>query len=241
MSLKTVLIIPSRIGSTRLKNKPLVEISGKTLIQRVYENASLSSPNVFIATDSDLIKDHISPLTSNIILTSKNHISGTDRVFEAAEKLELDDDTLIINLQGDEPFMPKEVISSLIASLQNNPSNIVTAAHRIVSKTLIADPNCVKAIINDKSFAVDFVREIEYLPDTLYYQHIGIYGYSMATLKKLVNLKPTLNELNRKLEQLRFQDNGFKILISKFDITIPPGIDTEADVEAAINFINNES
>lgn len=241
MSLKTVLIIPSRIGSTRLKNKPLVEISGKTLIQRVYENASLSSPNVFIATDSDLIKDHISPLTSNVILTNKKHISGTDRVFEAAEKLELDDDTLIINLQGDEPFMPKEVISSLIVSLQNNSSNIVTAAHRIVSKTLIADPNCVKAIINDKSFAVDFVREIEYLPDTLYYQHIGIYGYSMATLKKLVNLKPTLNELNRKLEQLRFQDNGFKILISKFDINIPPGIDTEADVEAAINFINNES
>ena len=241
MSLKTVLIIPSRIGSTRLKNKPLVEISGKTLIQRVYENASLSSPNVFIATDSDLIKDHISPLTSNVILTSKKHISGTDRVFEAAEKLELDDDTLIINLQGDEPFMPKEVISSLIVSLQNNSSNIVTAAHRIVSKTLIADPNCVKAIINEKSFAVDFVREIDYLPDTLYYQHIGIYGYSMATLKKLVNLKPTLNELNRKLEQLRFQDNGFKILISKFDITIPPGIDTEADVEAAINFINNES
>ena len=241
MSLKTVLIIPSRIGSTRLKNKPLVEISGKTLIQRVYENASLSSPNVFIATDSDLIKDHISTLTSNVILTSKKHISGTDRVFEAAEKLELDDDTLIINLQGDEPFMPKEVISSLIVSLQNNSSNIVTAAHRIVSKTLIADPNCVKAIINEKSFAVDFVREIDYLPDTLYYQHIGIYGYSMATLKKLVNLKPTLNELNRKLEQLRFQDNGFKILISKFDINIPPGIDTEADVEAAINFINNES
>ena len=241
MSLNTVIIIPSRIGSTRLKNEPLVDISGKSLIHRVYENALLCTPNVFVATDSDIIKNHIQPITSNVIITDKHHISGTDRVFEAAKKLNLDKDTLIINLQGDEPFMPKEVVKGLIESFKMNTSSIVTAAHKIVNREIIANPNCVKAIIDDQSFAKDFVRNIEYVDGASYYQHIGIYGYSMATLQKLVSLKPTLNEIERKLEQLRFLDNGYKIKISKFNINIPPGIDTEDDVKTAIKYINNES
>lgn len=240
MSLNTFIIIPSRIGSTRLINKPLVDISGKSLIQRVYENALLTSTKVYIATDSVIIKEHIKPLTSDVILTSPNHISGTDRVYEAAEKLKLEDDALIINLQGDEPFMPIEVVNGLIETYKKNTSQIVTAAHRITKRSLITDPNCVKAIIDDQSCALDFLRNIDYIDGNQYYQHIGIYGYSMAILRKLIELKPTPNEIERKLEQLRFLDNGFKIHISKFDINIPPGIDTKDDVQSAIKYINNE-
>ena len=137
--------------------------------------------------------------------------------------------------------MPKEVVKELIDSFKMNTSNIVTAAHKIVNREIIDNPNCVKAIVDDQSFAKDFVRNIEYVDGASYYQHIGIYGYSMATLQKLVSLKPTLNEIERKLEQLRFLDNGYKIKISKFNINIPPGIDTEDDVKTAIKYINNES
>ena len=115
-----VILIPSRIGSTRLPNKPLVNLSGKTLIQRVFEQALRATPKSFIATDSKLIFDHAKSFTDNIVMTSDSHISGTDRVFEAASKLSLNPDQLIINLQGDEPFMPVDLVTSLVDDFDNN-------------------------------------------------------------------------------------------------------------------------
>lgn len=241
MASKPVIIIPSRIGSTRLKNKPLIDLAGKSLIKRVYENAISISDDVYIATDSEEILDHVSTFTSDVVMTSKDHISGTDRVHEAAKILNIDDDRLIINLQGDEPFMPASVVNKLIAEYGQNSCDVITAAHRLDDQDLITNPNCVKAIINDDSFANDFLREVNVTKHHNFYQHIGIYGYSYRKLKELIALEPTYNEISRKLEQLRFLDNGYKIYISITDKTIPPGIDTQDDVDRAINFINNDS
>ena len=241
MSLKPVIIIPSRIGSTRLKNKPLVNLNGKSLIQRVYENAISIIDDVYIATDSMEIFDHTSSFTNNIVMTSKDHISGTDRVYEAAETLNIDNDRLIINLQGDEPFMPSSIVNNLINQYKKNNCDVITSAHILDDPLLINNYNCVKAIINEDSFADDFLREVDINKHDNFYQHIGIYGYSLKTLKELINLEPTQNELSRNLEQLRFLDNGYKIFISITDEVIPPGIDTQDDVNRAINFIANDS
>jgi 3-deoxy-manno-octulosonate cytidylyltransferase (CMP-KDO synthetase) len=241
MSLKPVIIIPSRIGSTRLKNKPLVDLNGKSLIQRVFENAISIVKDVYIATDSVEIFDHISLFTDNIVMTSKDHISGTDRVYEAAEILKIDNDRLIINLQGDEPFMPASIVNNLITQYKKHDCDVITSAHLIDDSSLVNNYNCVKAIINEDSFADDFLREVDANKYDLFYQHVGIYGYSLRTLKELINLEPTQNELSRSLEQLRFLDNGYKIFISITEEVIPPGIDTQDDVNRAINFITNDS
>ena len=126
-----VILIPSRIGSTRLKNKPLVDLNGKSLIQRVFERGKLITDNVYIATDSNIVKDHVSSFTSNVVMTSNEHISGTDRVCEAASILSLGDDQLIVNLQGDEPFMPEALILSLVNDYYNNLCDVITARHPI--------------------------------------------------------------------------------------------------------------
>ena len=241
MASKPVIIIPSRIGSTRLKNKALIDLAGKSLIKRVYENAISISDDVYIATDSKQILDHVSTFTNDVLMTNKDHISGTDRVHEAAETLNIDNDRLIINLQGDEPFMPASVVNKLIDEYDQNSCDVITAAHLLDDPDLITNPNCVKAIINDASFANDFLREVNVNKYNNFYQHIGIYGYSFKKLKELIALKPTHNEISRKLEQLRFLDNGYKIYISITDKSIPPGIDTQDDVDRAINFINNDS
>ena len=105
----TYILIPSRIGSTRLKNKPLIDLDGKSIIQRAISNALSITENAYVATDSDLIKSNVEQITNNVIMTSSSHISGTDRIYEAAKKLGLNDKTLILNLQGDEPFIPKRI------------------------------------------------------------------------------------------------------------------------------------
>lgn len=241
MSSKSVIIIPARIGSTRLKNKPLVDIKGMSLIERVYKNAKSIIDDVFIATDSSEIIKHVNTFTDKVIKTDKNHISGTDRVYEAACNLDLPSDTLIINLQGDEPFMPSKLVKNLINSYESNDCDVITAAHKISDTSLINNPNCVKAIINKNSYAKDFLRTIDVNNYNLFYQHIGIYGYSFDILKKLVSLKPSVNELERKLEQLRFIDNNYSIYVLKTNLSIPPGIDTSEDVDAAIKYIENET
>ena len=126
-----VILIPSRIGSTRLQNKPLVDINGKTLIQRVFDQSLKATSQSFIATDSRLIYDHVKSFTDNIVMTSDTHISGTDRVFEAASILSLEKDQLIINLQGDEPFMPVDLINTLVDDYANNECDVITASHPI--------------------------------------------------------------------------------------------------------------
>ena len=234
-----VILIPSRIGSTRLQNKPLVDINGKTLIQRVFDQSLKATSQSFIATDSRLIYDHVKSFTDNIVMTSDTHISGTDRVFEAASILSLEKDQLIINLQGDEPFMPVDLINTLVDDYANNECDVITASHPIQLNEDFTNPNCVK-VSSESSYATDFMRMPSKEPLELLNRHIGIYGYTFETLEKLVALEPSSREIELKLEQLRFMDNRYSIYVSQYRNSIQSGIDTSDDVDAAILYLNNQ-
>ena len=233
------ILIPSRIGSTRIKNKPLVDINGETLIQRVFKNALSITPNTYVATDSELIKDNIFKISSNVIMTSE-HISGTDRIHEAASKLSLPDDTFILNLQGDEPFIPKKLISQVINDFNENDCDVITVSTNIQLIDDVDNPNCVLVEADENMYAENFIRvpDVDVTINPL--RHIGIYGYSFKTLNNIVNLEPTKSELEFKLEQLRFLENDYKIYVSHYDGYIPNGIDTEQDVIAANKYLQSK-
>ena len=228
------IIIPSRIGSTRLKNKPLIDINGESLIQRVFKNALNMSPNTFVATDSELIAKNLEIITSNVIMTANEHISGTDRVHEAATKLNLNEQTLILNLQGDEPFIPNDLISQMKNNFYSLSCDIVTASNPLKSIEDIHNPSCVMVEVDESNYAKQFLRTGS-LNNPM--RHIGIYGYSLKTLNQLVSLKPTENEIKLKLEQLRFLENDFSIYVSNYIDDIPDGIDTADDVIKAKSYL----
>lgn len=229
------IIIPSRIGSTRLKNKPLIDLNGRSLIQRVLINALNISKNSFVATDSILISKNVNNISNNILMTSKNHISGTDRIYEAATQLNLSKDTLIINLQGDEPFLPKALIDNMINDYNKNTCDVITASNKINKQDELANPNCVLVETDNKNYATKFVRVGDvHDPE----RHIGIYGYSLKVLEEFVNLKPTKSELSLKLEQLRFLENNYSIYVTKYNDEIPNGIDTQDDIEKAVKYLS---
>ena len=228
------IIIPSRIGSTRLKNKPLIDINGESLIQRVFKNALNISPNTFVATDSELIAKNLEIITSNVIMTANEHISGTDRVHEAATKLNLNEQTLILNLQGDEPFIPNDLISQMKNNFYSLSCDIVTASNPLKSIEDIHNPSCVMVEVDESNYAKQFLRTGS-INNPM--RHIGIYGYSLKTLNQLVSLKPTENEIKLKLEQLRFLENDFSIYVSNYIDDIPDGIDTADDVIKAKSYL----
>lgn len=240
MNSNFAILIPARIGSTRLKNKPLIDIKGMSLIERVFKNSITITENTYIATDSQKVLRHVQSFSTNIVMTSDAHISGTDRVFEAAENLKINDDTLIINLQGDEPFMPKDLVIQLVEDFNNNSCDVISACHPINNSDDLKNPNCVKVHCDSNNYAKSFQRILN--SNELSMRHIGIYGYRMKTLRKLVNLKPTKNELFHKLEQLRFMDNNYSIYMTHYKNEIPSGIDTQEDVDQAINYLlSNEN
>ena len=233
MDNRTIILIPSRIGSTRLPKKPLINISGMSLIQRVFTNVDKLKLDTFIATDSDEIFEHVLKFTKNVVMTDSKHISGTDRVFEAATKLNIKDDDLVINLQGDEPFMPHDLLSKLINDFANNECDVISASHPIYNEEDVSNSNCVKVIINDDGYAETFERLLSKKFDNTVMRHIGIYGYKYKTLSKIISLEPSPNELEHKLEQLRFLYNNLSIYMSRYDGEVPQGIDTEQDVKRA--------
>ena len=234
----TFILIPSRIGSTRLKNKPLIDLQGKSIIQRAVLNALDITENTYVATDSNLIKENVFEISKNVIMTSSEHISGTDRICEAAAKLDLDEDTLILNLQGDEPFIPSDLVTKVINEYNKNQCDVITVSTLIKSDNEITNQNCVLVETDMNGYATNFVRTGN-IEDPK--RHIGIYGYSFKTLNELVKLKPTKSELSLKLEQLRFLENNYSIYVTEYNEQIPNGIDTQEDVENALNFLKNEN
>jgi 3-deoxy-manno-octulosonate cytidylyltransferase (CMP-KDO synthetase) len=237
MNKKTFILIPSRIGSTRLPKKPLIDISGISLIERVYTNVNSLKLDTYVATDSNEIFKHVLKFTKNVVMTNPKHISGTDRVFEAATKLNINDDDLVINLQGDEPFMPHDLISRLIDDFKNKDCDVISASHPIYNDEDVSNKNCVKVIINTRGYAETFERNLSKELDDSVMRHIGIYGYTYKTLSKIINLEPTPNELEHKLEQLRFLDNNLSIYMSQYKGEVPPGIDTKDDVVKAEEYL----
>ena len=235
-----VIIVPARSGSTRLPNKPLAMINGRSVISRIIDLANSSNAsNVYIATDSNEIKDHCESHGANVVMTSSDHISGMDRIAEAAKILDLPLEIPILNLQGDEPFMPMQIINQLPMMLSAD-TPISTACIKFSNAMDFSSPHEVKVVRSLSKKAMYFSRAI--IPNSFtadyknHLKHLGIYAYTNETLQTLSALKPSANEESEKLEQLRFLDNGFNIFVEEFEYEAPIGIDTPEDLEAAIIF-----
>ena len=237
-----IAIIPARYASTRFPGKPLVEIQGKTMVQRVIEQA-LQVENldrVVVATDDERIFLHVKKLGYEVMMTAENHQSGTDRCAEVAQKLKLQKDDIVVNIQGDEPFIHPSQIADLLAFMQNNNSiSIGTLAKKITDVSFLENANIVKVIFDETQKAIYFSRSAipfvrgevkeNWLSRADFYKHIGMYAYRFSALKKITKLAPSRLELLESLEQLRWLENGFSIGISLTDLeTI--GIDTPEDL-----------
>ena len=207
-------IIPSRYASTRFPAKPLVDIAGKSMIQRVYEQASkaISLQEVIVATDDQRIFDHIVSFGGKVVMTSLEHQSGTDRCAEVLEGLENVD--VVINIQGDEPFIEPEQIDQLATCFENSETQIATLCKKIeIEEDLISD-TVVKVDKTSSNEGLNFSRKPFSTLDKSY-KHIGIYAYRADTLKVISKLPQTERELTERLEQLRWLDNGFRIQLAE--------------------------
>ena len=218
---QTIGIIPARYDSVRFPGKPLVNIRGKTMIQRVYERASqaVELDQVVVATDDERIQRVVASFGGQVILTRRDHPSGTDRVAEAA--LQYPAAVLIMNIQGDEPFIFPEQIDYLVRFIRDRPTlEIATLAKQITQRNLIENPNIVKVVTNIESQALYFSRSpIPYQRDatlnTIYRKHIGLYIYRATVLPRITAMVPHQLEQTERLEQLRWLANGLKIGVAE--------------------------
>jgi len=232
---KTIILIPSRLAATRLPNKPLLKVNGISIINHVYQKAKSSKiGDVFVATGDEEIFEEVTKEGGKCILTEKDHQTGTDRIFEAYQKLNIKDIDYIINLQGDEPMIDIEDIKNLNSNTIKNKSEIATLACKIKDKNILNKSNIVKVITDEKiskenmSRANTFLREVSFNYNANIYHHVGIYIYKVSTLEKFVNLKQSKNETEQRLEQLRAIDNEIEINVILANSS-PIGVDTKED------------
>tara|TARA_B100001057_G_C22748836_1_gene910875 strand:- start:593 stop:1327 length:735 start_codon:yes stop_codon:yes gene_type:complete len=235
--MKTLIIIPARLSATRLPGKPLLKINGKSIISHVYKKAlDANIGDVYVATEDQEIIDDINLNGGQAILTNKNHKTGTDRIYEALQKIEKLDVELVMNLQGDEPLMNIEDIRNLHLQMVKTKSKLGTLASKITNKSVYEKQNVVKVItkesLNISSFpkALGFTRKVNNLSENIYH-HLGIYCYQTETLKNFVSFDQSQNEIKNKLEQLRALDNNIEIRVSLAKES-PIGVDTEEDFVA---------
>ena len=233
----TAIIIPARLASTRLPNKPLLPINGKPMILHVWEQAVAAEiGKVIVATDSDQIKQVISEAGGNCELTRSNHQSGTDRIYEALENFDQNKNiNFIINLQGDLPQINRECLSSVVNLLSDEEAEVSTLVCEMTDHDEINSKSIVKAIadINPNTKigrAINFTRTPEASINGNYLHHIGLYAYTRSALEKFVHLAPSTREIDQKLEQLRALDNQMRIDIQLIDF-LPLGVDTPEDLE----------
>ena len=221
------------MSATRLPGKPLLKINNQSIISLVFKKAEEAKiGEVFVATEDQEIVDDVTKNGGRAILTSKNHKTGTDRIYEALQKINTKDIDLIMNLQGDEPAININDIISLNKKMISSQSKMGTLAAKIIDLKDLENKNIVKVItkknLNENHFsqAETFIRNAKNMNNT--YHHIGIYCYSVETLKRFVELSQSKNEIENKLEQLRALDNNININVALVD-TAPIGIDTEED------------
>ena len=231
------IIIPARYASTRFPGKPLALIHGKPMIQHVYEAACTSlADHVCVATDDERITNCVSNFGGQAVMTSPTLPSGTDRCGEAAHQLGLHPDDVVINVQGDEPFITGDIIDLLIKLFDDPSVQIATLTSQITKAEEVNDPNKVKVVFDKKHKAIYFSRyTIPYLrnPEQFtpkYFKHIGIYGYRFGVLQQLIQLPESDLEKSEKLEQLRWIENGYAIHVAECEYE-GIGIDTPEDLE----------
>jgi 3-deoxy-manno-octulosonate cytidylyltransferase (CMP-KDO synthetase) len=247
---KYTIIIPARLNSTRLPQKPLADIHGAPMVIRTAQQAAKTKARVVIATDAEEILTVAKQYGFEACLTDENLNSGTERVAQAAMRLGLADDEIVINLQGDEPLMPHLIIEEIATHLANSVDGFATAAHGLQDVQDIISPNSVKVILNQVNQAIYFsrapipwqrdewmhtpIQDITQKPDPSMQnmlKHIGVYGFRVKTLKQFAELKPTALETIEMLEQLRALYYGLPIYVLKTNFVPPTAVDTPADLE----------
>jgi 3-deoxy-manno-octulosonate cytidylyltransferase (CMP-KDO synthetase) len=235
-----LVVIPARLGSTRLPRKPLADIGGKPMVIRVAERAKQSlAQSVVVATDSPEIQAACDEHRIECLLTSETHPTGTDRIAEVAQLLKLPNNALIVNVQGDEPLIPPELINQVARTLADNQNcAISTVAVPITDIAEINNPNVVKVVLNRSGEAlyfsrapIPFVRDPQSHQQTKHLRHLGIYAYRTDFLQAYTRLEPAPPEQAEALEQLRALWNGFRIAVHTTSEAPPAGVDTPEDLE----------
>jgi 3-deoxy-manno-octulosonate cytidylyltransferase (CMP-KDO synthetase) len=244
-----IVVIPARWASTRFPGKPLIDLGGKPMVVRVAEQALASNAaQVVVATDDQRIVDACRTHGVDVALTRVDHLTGTDRLSEIAGQLQLADDVIVVNVQGDEPLIPAQMISRTAHWLNAHPdAAIATLCHPIHEAADVASSHVVKCVLNENNEALYFSRapipyardawqassgEINSIPDALpVYRHIGLYAYRARFLRAFPALAVPAIERFESLEQLRALAHGYKISVMRVDEALPPGIDTPADYE----------
>ena len=243
-----LVVIPARLGSTRLPRKPLADIGGKPMVIRVAERAQQSlAQSVVVATDSPEIQAACDEYRIECLLTSADHPTGTDRIAEVAQLLKLPPDTLVVNVQGDEPLIPPELINQVAQTLADHSAcAISTIAVPIEDDAEITNPNVVKVVLNRSGeamyfsrAAIPFVRDPDTVGKISYLRHLGIYAYRADFLQAYTRLDPAPPEQAEALEQLRALWNGYRIAVHTATEAPPAGVDTQEDLERVRKVLAN--
>ena len=243
--MKFIAIIPARYASTRFPGKPLALLGGRPVIQRVYEQAVSALGEAYVATDDERIREAVEHFGGQAIMTSSSHRSGTDRIEEAATTLGTDAD-VIINIQGDEPFVAASQLETLCRLFDDETTQIGTLGKRFGTMEEVQNPNSPKIVCDARGFALYFSRSTipfvrgaepaEWLAHYPYLKHLGLYAYRREVLSQITRLPQSPLELAESLEQLRWLENGYRIRVGLTEVETV-GIDTPADLQRAEEFL----
>lgn len=244
--MRFVAIIPARYASTRFPGKPLAKLCGKAVIQRVYEQVCNVISDVYVATDDERIYDAVLDFGGKAVMTRSDHKSGTDRVEEAVERIGADSFDVVINVQGDEPFIQPSQIKTVMSLFNDRDTQIGTLGKPFESMDAVKNPNSPKIVVSKKDTALYFsrsvipfvrgVEESEWLSHYPFLKHIGLYAYRTGVLREITQLPQGELEKAESLEQLRWLENGYTIKVGLTDAETV-GIDTPADLERAEAFL----
>ena len=243
--MKFIGIIPARYASTRFPGKPLAMLGGKSVIQRVYEQVKDVLDDVYVATDDRRIFDMVLSFEGKVVMTSNSHQSGTDRIAEAIEKIGGDWD-VIVNVQGDEPFIQREQVEAVCRCFEDESTQIATLGKLFATMEAVRNVNSPKIVVDNQGFAMYFSRSVipfvrnveenEWIERFPFLKHIGVYAYRKEVLKNITKLPQSSLEKAESLEQLRWLQNGYKIKVGLTDIETV-GIDTPEDLKRAEQLI----
>lgn len=247
--MKFIGIIPARYASTRFPGKPLAMLGGKTVIQRVYEQVSCVLDEAYVATDDERIREAVERFGGVAVMTSPNHKSGTDRIEEAATRLATDAD-VIINVQGDEPFIQRSQLETVKQLFSDPRTQIATLGKPFESMEAVCNPNSPKIVCDVNGYALYFSRSVipyvrgkeqaQWLQSFPFLKHIGLYAYRRDVLHAITQLPQSALELAESLEQLRWLQNGYRIRVGLTDVETV-GIDTPDDLQRAEEFLKSLS
>ncbi|MDD6553381.1 MAG: 3-deoxy-manno-octulosonate cytidylyltransferase [Prevotellaceae bacterium] len=244
--MKYIGIIPARYASTRFPGKPLAMLGGKTVIQRVYEQVAACLDDAYVATDDERIFSEVERFGGKAVMTRKDHKSGTDRIEEAMEKIGGDWD-VVVNIQGDEPFIQRSQIETVCHCFDDPQTQIATIGKPFTTMEAVKNPNSPKIVVDNNGFALYFSRSVipfvrgvdekEWLQHYPFLKHLGLYAYRREVLRAVTALPQSSLEKAESLEQLRWLQNGFRIKVGTTDVETV-GIDTPDDLKRAEAFLN---